>query len=86
MTELQRQLAALIESADTNIHAGNGQSGCGRYTAQILISVLQQAKADHRDNSTLQALTLQKEYMPLWTEVLAIAKFIKASLPLASLN
>ena len=82
MTELQRQLAALIQSAETNISGGNGQAPCGDYTVTILTSILQQAKADHPDNRTLQAFNLQQEYVPRWSDVLATAKFIQASLPL----
>ncbi len=82
MTELQRQLAALIQSAETNISAKNGQAACGDSTDQILNSILQQAKADHPDNRPLQTLNLQQEGMR-WSDVLATAKFIQASLPLS---
>ena len=82
MTELQRQLAALIQSAETNISARNGQAACGDSTVQILTSILQQAKADHPDIRPLQTLNLQQEGMR-WSDVLATAKFIQASLPLS---
>jgi hypothetical protein len=85
MSELPRQLAALIESAEANISGGYGQSPCGDSTVQILTSILREAKAAHGDNSTLQALNLQEEGMPRWSDVLAIAKLIKASLPLPPL-
>ncbi len=81
-SQLARQLAALNESAGANVHEGNGQAGCGRYAFEILTSILQQAKHDHKDNSALQALNLQQDYMPSWSEFLAIVKFIQTSLPL----
>ena len=84
MSDLSRQLVSLIESAEANIGGGNGQSPCGDSTVMILTSILQQAKADHPDNRTLQAFNLQQEYVPRWSDVLATAKFIQASLPLAS--